>query len=239
MFGSIPGWASGSGCGIEIQANPVVGDAYDGRQKVELDSYCSSSMYQDVATIPGGTYELSVAYRPRRPAGDDNQIQIAWDDTTIATLTRESGADWTIHTFTLVASNDVTRLTFTDASPSNSLGGLIDAVTLMLIDQDQDDDGVLDSADYCPDTDTSDTAAGVPGVELGVNRWADVDGDGVFDTTKPGKGRGPQLSFMIEDTAGCNCTQIIAALGLGAGHVKFGCSISAIQDWIALLRQDE
>jgi hypothetical protein len=76
----------------------------------------------------------------------------------------------------------------------------------------------------------------VPTDHLGVNRWALVDGDGIFDTTPPkGKGNGPNLSFTIEDTAGCSCEQIIAAQGLGKGHTKFGCSISAMQDWIALV----
>lgn len=63
---------------------------------------------------------------------------------------------------------------------------------------------------------------------------ADIDGDGVFDTTLPA-GVGPSLSFTIADTGGCNCAQIIVALGLGVGHEKFGCSISAMEDWIALL----
>lgn len=63
--------------------------------------------------------------------------------------------------------------------------------------------------------------------------WADVDGDGIFETINP-KGSGPQLSFTIEDTMGCSCAQIIQTLGLGEGHKKYGCSIFAMQDWIAL-----
>jgi hypothetical protein len=37
------------------------------------------------------------------------------------------------------------------------------------------------------------------------------------------------------DTAGCSCAQIIAALGLGKGHTKHGCSISAMDEWVALV----
>jgi len=234
VFQQIPGWTTGSGCGIEIQANPVEGSAYDGRQKVELDSHCSSSMYQDIATVPGAQYELTVAYRPRRPGIDDNQIRIDWDGAAVATLTRHSGAEWTVHTFTVVAGTAVTRLSFVDVSPNNSLGGLLDAVTVRSIDQDGD--GVPDGEDACPDTGTSDSDAGVPEVALGVNRWADVDGDGVFDTRNPpGGGHGPQRSFTMEDTAGCNCAQIIDALDLGAGHRKFGCSIGAMKEWLDLV----
>lgn len=94
---------------------------------------------------------------------------------------------------------------------------------------DSDGDGVPNSEDVCADTVLPED---VPTIALGTNRWADVDGDGVFDTTLP-NGNGPGLSFTIEDTAGCSCEQIIDALSLGKGHTKFGCSISAMEDWIS------
>ena len=75
----------------------------------------------------------------------------------------------------------------------------------------------------------------VPTVQLKTNRRALVDDDNLFDTKlPPGGGSGPGLSFTTTDTGGCSCEQIIAAQGLGQGHVKFGCSISAMEDWIAL-----
>lgn len=101
-------------------------------------------------------------------------------------------------------------------------------------DNDADSDGVCGDIDYCANTADSDTAAGVPSVKLGVNHFADTNGDGIFDTTLP-KGKGPGLSYTIAQTAGCNCAQIIPILGLGEGHKKFGCSPSAMQDFLALL----
>lgn len=95
---------------------------------------------------------------------------------------------------------------------------------------DVDHDGVCDEADRCPGTQLPE---GVPTERLGVNRFADIDGDGVFDTTSP-KGKGPGRAYTIAMTGGCSCEQIIAALGLGEGHTKFGCSISAMDDWLAL-----
>ncbi len=98
---------------------------------------------------------------------------------------------------------------------------------------DSDGDGVPDDDDVCDDTVIPE---GVPTVRLGVNRFALTDDDGDFDTTSPpGGGGGPGLSFTIEDTAGCSCEQIIDAQGLGKGHRKFGCSISAMEDWVALV----
>ena len=99
-------------------------------------------------------------------------------------------------------------------------------------DPDDDGDGVDDGSDYCPATLIPESA---PTVELKPNRWALVDGDFIFDTVTKGKGNGPGRSYTTTDTAGCSCEQIIAAQGLGEGHTKYGCSISAMDDWVALV----
>ena len=91
----------------------------------------------------------------------------------------------------------------------------------------------ISQLDVCPGTEMPES---VPTRHLGVNRFALVDADGVFDTTPPpGNNGGPGVTFTIEDTAGCSCEQIIEALGLGKGHEKFGCSISAMEAWVALV----
>ena len=97
---------------------------------------------------------------------------------------------------------------------------------------DTDGDGIPNDDDLCPGT--SIPEAIVPSVRLGTNRWALVDDDFDFDTKKP-KGNGPNRSYNTTDTGGCSCEQIIAAQGLGNGHTKFGCSISAMDDWVALV----
>jgi hypothetical protein len=99
---------------------------------------------------------------------------------------------------------------------------------------DDDCDGILNSDDLCANTSIPED---VPTVELGVNRWALVDEDGNFDTRLPA-GKGHKRSYSISDTAGCSCEQIIAEMGLGAGHTKFGCSISAMNDWIHWIHCD-
>lgn len=95
--------------------------------------------------------------------------------------------------------------------------------------RDIDGDGAGDACDVCAGTLIPE---GVPTVKLGVNRWALVDGDHNFDTTLPG-GSGPKRSYTIEETRGCSCEQIIQELDLGEGHVKFGCSIGAMDSWVA------
>jgi hypothetical protein len=89
-----------------------------------------------------------------------------------------------------------------------------------------------DGLDVCPATLIPES---VPTVKLNPNHWALVDGDWLFDTVSKGKGNGPGRSYTTTDTAGCSCEQIIAAQGLGAGHTEFGCSISAMDEWVALV----
>jgi hypothetical protein len=102
------------------------------------------------------------------------------------------------------------------------------------VDNDDDGDGVLNDDDLCPDN-TQVPENVVPTVRLNPNHWALIDDDYVFDTLIKGKGKGPNRSYTIEDTRGCSCEQIIYMQGLGAGHTKFGCSISAMDDWVELV----
>ena len=96
---------------------------------------------------------------------------------------------------------------------------------------DEDGDGVEDQNDMCPNTAIPES---VPTESLGTNRFALVDDDGVFDTTLP-KAKGPKASFDIYDTAGCSCEQIIEAQELGDGHLKFGCSLGEMEEWVELV----
>jgi len=96
---------------------------------------------------------------------------------------------------------------------------------------DEDNDSVSDAEDICPGTVIPED---VPTERLGVNRFALMDGDAIFDTT-PSRGKGPREVFTLSDTAGCSCAQIIEALGLGKGHTKFGCSSGAMREWIEMV----
>lgn len=120
--------------------------------------------------------------------------------------------------------SDLLQFGFPVANPAS------DVLTVLGV-QDEDGDGVADDDDLCPGTVIPE---GVPTVELGVNRFALVDNDGIFDTVPP-KGKGPQAFFTIVDTAGCSCEQIIVEQNLGEGHVKFGCSLGAMRNWVDLV----
>jgi hypothetical protein len=106
-------------------------------------------------------------------------------------------------------------------------------------ENDSDSDGVCGDIDICAGTVIPEQI--VPSVELGVNRFALIDDDNVFDTVSPGskgtgngKVTGPEKSFTTEDTGGCSCEQILAANPEEQkGHIKHGCSISIMEEWIS------
>jgi hypothetical protein len=108
---------------------------------------------------------------------------------------------------------------------------VIDNIHYQTAVRDEDNDSVSDAEDVCPGTVIPEL---VPTVQLGVNRYALMDDDAIFDTIPP-QGKKPGQVFTVADTAGCSCAQIIEALGLGEGDTKFGCSSSAMREWIEMV----
>lgn len=107
--------------------------------------------------------------------------------------------------------------------------GIGDACDACPVDPNNDEDGdsVCGDVDVCPETVLPEA---VPTVSLGVNRFADTDGDGVFDTISPSR-KAPKWTFTITQTAGCSCDQILSALRLGKGLRKYGCPQEVLTTW--------
>ena len=138
----MPGWTAitdGSGGGIELQYHAVAGLPHSGSNLVELDSTENSGMFQDVAVVPGGSYELSFWYSPRPfVEASSNAIQAYWDGVELFAapgITAAGGAAtlWSRWVFTVVGDLDgVSRLQFV-ALPlggGDTFGGFVDDVSL-------------------------------------------------------------------------------------------------------------
>jgi predicted extracellular nuclease len=97
-------------------------------------------------------------------------------------------------------------------------------IGLELTPPDEDNDGVPDRDDVCPGTRIPE-----PITVLNPNHWALLGGT-EFTQAPPQAGSSTRVT--TSDTGGCSCEQIVAASGLGDGHLKFGCSNSAISDWL-------
>jgi len=110
---------------------------------------------------------------------------------------------------------------------------------VLFITKDQDDDGVNDDADMCPGTVIPETLA----KGLRVKHFALIDDDFDFDSISrkkhlqrfwswKSKKKHGNRQYSTLDTAGCSCTQIASALGLGKGKTKHGCSKGVMRYWI-------
>lgn len=95
----------------------------------------------------------------------------------------------------------------------------------VMFSRDTDDDGILNVDDVCADT----TADSIAPEDLKKRHYAWYGPDGA-DLVAGGD---TDPVFNIADTGGCSGEQIIEALGLGAGHLKHGLSLSALRTWVA------
>jgi len=146
IFSEIPGWTLVSGPSIEVQRGVGGWSAYDGEQWIELDSdengpgngyfleeEGSSSIAQIVDTTPGDQYLLTFAFSAR-PGVGDNHLLVEFDDEVVLEASASGvglgNTDWQLYELVVTASSDITSLRFSDLSVSNTLGTLIDGVSL-------------------------------------------------------------------------------------------------------------
>ncbi|MFK7805154.1 MAG: thrombospondin type 3 repeat-containing protein [Anaerolineae bacterium] len=88
-------------------------------------------------------------------------------------------------------------------------------------DPDDDNDGVADGVDACHSTTLPDDTPDKPK----KNRYyANASGEFV-------DGIGNLAGISVANAGGCSASQIIAAAGLGNGHVKHGISKGALKNW--------
>ena len=77
-YSNLVGWAGGAG-GIELRNN-VEGQAYDGVNFIELDTYQNSFAAQVISTTGGENYVVTFAYSPRSNILDaSNGIEVYWN----------------------------------------------------------------------------------------------------------------------------------------------------------------
>jgi len=97
------------------------------------------------------------------------------------------------------------------------------------VDSDHDGDNVANPDDVCPETVIPESVP-TSSRGLGKNRWTLDNTDGVFTQGPPQESS--IFSFSTADTHGCSCEQIVDVAELGNAHNKYGCSTSAMLDWI-------
>jgi Ca2+-binding RTX toxin-like protein len=133
---TLTGWTAASG-DFETWNHLTVGGhtytASDGVQSVELDSGMGlDSFYQDVQTVSGAQYTLSLDAAMRADApSSSGTIQVSWNGTLIDRFDPTS-TSWSTHSYTVTGDGGSDRLMFSEVAADNdSLGGLIDNVRLV------------------------------------------------------------------------------------------------------------
>ena len=133
------------GNGIELQKN-VVTKSQQGSHHIELDSHprkaSNTVMTQTVDSLSvGAEYLLEFYYKPRTNRKNDNGINVYWYDAEtdfdfnmqtsfIADSTRKKSPNWLLHSVVLTAQSKSMDLSFGSFGRQNTLGGLIDNVSL-------------------------------------------------------------------------------------------------------------
>ena len=145
VFDILPGWHTSAGNGIELQKKVVTG-SQDGSYHVELDSHkrgsSNSMMTQTVdSLVVGEEYLLEFYYKARTNNANDNGINVYWYDAAVdfdssiealhvADGTRRENPNWQKQSVSFVATATSMDLSFASVGSQNTLGGLIDNVSL-------------------------------------------------------------------------------------------------------------
>ena len=130
LLNTVTGWQN-DGARFEIQTSRLgIINAQDGNQYIELDSTANHSVYQNIATQSGKTYEVSFYYSPRvNGNAETNKVDVKWDGVTVLNL-NATQRGWQSFTITVEATSESSELRFTGAGKNDSYGGFIDNVSV-------------------------------------------------------------------------------------------------------------
>ncbi len=145
--GSLLGWNTSVGQGVEIQ-NHAVGNAQNGNYLVELDSdsrnhvgaaaqvgaSSNSNLWQTIATQIGASYSYSFWYAPRTgTSASTNAIDWSFGSAQgQVSGTGGSGLSWQQVTGSFIATASSTLINFQAKGTADTYGGLLDSVTVSL-----------------------------------------------------------------------------------------------------------
>jgi len=212
---------------IDISANDTFGIDFTNTTYTILSPTVPASAtdwaFVDVLTGPDRTGEKSIRF-------STTAAPLTNDGGTIDNSTVPGPSMLSIKFNRCVNSDCTTEQSANFGSIVLSGGQVVDQDTAVLIGTpiifDEDEDGVLDTADLCPGT-VIPEAAPTSGA-LGPNRYALT----VEDVLTFAAGKKEKDTFTTEDTGGCSCVQIAEAGFLGNGHLKHGCSVGEMRSWV-------
>jgi hypothetical protein len=110
------------------------GGAYShtGIQSIDMAGTMGSagdSIFQDVPTQPGRTYTLTF-FTSSNGWPKENGLTVEWDDAPMAVISTPGQGQWSVNTFTVQASSELSRLRFVD-NIGGGQGSLLDSISLV------------------------------------------------------------------------------------------------------------
>lgn len=139
--GPMAGWEN-LGENIEVWGDGFGGvNAVEGQNFVEIDVERSQDqLRQDIATTDGEQYQLSFSAQ-QRVDGSDDELEVWFGDQLIDTITPTD--DWSVYTYTVTGSGQDMLKFREPAADNNSVGPLIDDVSLRVLAVTDADDTLM------------------------------------------------------------------------------------------------
>ncbi|TMP80796.1 hemolysin-type calcium-binding protein [Pseudoalteromonas phenolica] len=130
LLNTVTGWQN-DGARFEIQTSRLeIINAQKGNQYIELDSTANYSIYQNIATEAGQSYEVSFYYSPRIQGNSStNKAEVKWNGQTVLSL-NSTTRGWQSFNVTVTADSDLSELRFVGTGKNDSLGAFIDNVSV-------------------------------------------------------------------------------------------------------------
>ncbi len=141
------GWTAATGH-VEIGLATTYGaTGADGTRVMELDGGLAvEAVYQDVLTEAGQEYTLSLDVAARSGVPDSNTVEVYWNGVLIESIDPLT-TNLETYSFSVVGTGNLDRLEFREpSSENNSLGGIIDSVSLVRADHEGTAVGIVASA---------------------------------------------------------------------------------------------
>jgi hypothetical protein len=129
----VVGWeqTSPSNCGTEVWSNGFIMFADDGNRLVELDAACNGILEQTIDTVAGTKYMLSFAFAGRPDTSiATNAVDVTVGGTVLHVRTPDIGV-WHHYFYVFTAAGSETHLAFAAAGKDDSLGSLLDSVSVL------------------------------------------------------------------------------------------------------------
>jgi Ca2+-binding RTX toxin-like protein/carbon monoxide dehydrogenase subunit G len=193
LFNAVTGWTADTGQ-IQIKGDGYGGQyADEGTQFADLDADTGiDSFHQDIQTTNGQSYQLSFDAEARSGYATTTQTaNVYWNGALIDSFD-PSGTSYETHTYSVVGTGGLDRLTFAESSADNdTIGAAIDNVTLFATGNDTLDGGAgndtliggtgVDTLIGGSGIDTADYSTSANGVTVNlatnVNTGGDAQGD--------------------------------------------------------------